>query len=96
MLLCLELGALTRGDRRAASGVDLSEYNFDSPLGRKSLRCAPAPGDEALWHRCGVGMKDWLLGALMCGGCHAVEGLPYHSINSLLDRRSGGCISHHI
>ena len=34
------LGALTRGDRRAASGVDLSESNFDSPLGRKSLRCA--------------------------------------------------------
>ena len=39
------LGALTRGDRRAASGVDLSDSNFDSPLGRKSLRCAPpAPG----------------------------------------------------
>ena len=36
------LGALTRGDRRAASGVDLSESNFDSPLGRKSLRCARA------------------------------------------------------
>ena len=34
------LGALTRGDRRAASGVDLSESNFDSPLGRKSLRQA--------------------------------------------------------
>lgn len=32
------LGALTRGDRRAASGVDLSDANFDSPLGRRSLR----------------------------------------------------------
>eukprot|EP00983_Pelagomonas_calceolata_P086462 1156762-Pelagomonas_calceolata.AAC.3 len=32
------LGALTRGDRRAASGVDLSDQNFDSPLGRRSLR----------------------------------------------------------
>ncbi|GMH33357.1 hypothetical protein BSKO_01191 [Bryopsis sp. KO-2023] len=32
------LGALTRGDRRAASGIDLSESNFDSPFGRKSLR----------------------------------------------------------
>ncbi|KAL6756388.1 hypothetical protein V8C86DRAFT_3136630 [Haematococcus lacustris] len=32
------LGALTRGDRRAASGIDLSEQNFDSPLGRRSLR----------------------------------------------------------
>lgn len=37
------LGALTRGDRRAASGVDLSESNFDSPLGRKSLRWVGAP-----------------------------------------------------
>lgn len=32
------LGALTRGDRRAASGIDLSEQNFDSPLGRRALR----------------------------------------------------------
>ncbi len=32
------LGALTRGDRRAASGIDLSDSNLDSPLGRKSLR----------------------------------------------------------
>eukprot|EP00775_Hariotina_reticulata_P007699 gene7699-7898_t len=32
------LGALTRGDRRAAAGLDLSESNFDSPWGRKSLR----------------------------------------------------------
>ena len=34
------LGALTRGDRRAASGVDLSDSNLDSPLGRKCLRRA--------------------------------------------------------
>ena len=32
------LGALTRGDRRAAAGVDLSESNLDNPMGRKSLR----------------------------------------------------------
>jgi hypothetical protein len=32
------LGALTRGDRRAASGLDLSELNLDTALGRKSLR----------------------------------------------------------
>eukprot|EP00198_Chlamydomonas_reinhardtii_P004217 XP_001693553.1 predicted protein [Chlamydomonas reinhardtii] len=32
------LGALTRGDRRAASGVDLSEQNFDSPIGRNLLQ----------------------------------------------------------
>jgi hypothetical protein len=29
------LGALTRGDRRAASGMDLSDQNLDHPLGRK-------------------------------------------------------------
>ncbi len=29
------LGALTRGDRRAASGLDLAGQNFDSPIGRK-------------------------------------------------------------
>lgn len=32
------LGALTRGDRRAASGLDLSDSNLDSPIGRKALR----------------------------------------------------------
>ena len=32
------LGALTRGDRRAASGIDLSEQNLDTPLGRAALR----------------------------------------------------------
>ena len=32
------LGALTRGDRRAASGLDLGTLNYDSPLGRKALR----------------------------------------------------------
>ena len=32
------LGALTRGDRRAATGVDLSEGNLDSPLGRRALK----------------------------------------------------------
>ena len=36
------MGALTRGDRRAASGLDLSHSNLDSPLGRKSLRCSCA------------------------------------------------------
>ncbi|KFM23228.1 Strawberry notch-like protein 1 [Auxenochlorella protothecoides] len=32
------LGALTRGDRRAASGLDLSSLNLDSPVGRRALR----------------------------------------------------------
>lgn len=37
------LGALTRGDRRASSGMDLSESNLDSPLGRKSLKSVTFP-----------------------------------------------------
>jgi hypothetical protein len=32
------LGALTRGDRRAASGLDLAALDLDSPLGRAALR----------------------------------------------------------
>ncbi|KAF8066309.1 strawberry notch-like protein [Scenedesmus sp. PABB004] len=32
------LGALTRGDRRAAAGIDLSDSHFDSPWGRRSLK----------------------------------------------------------
>lgn len=37
LLLCCE-GALTRGDRRAATGADLMEFNFDTPYGRTALR----------------------------------------------------------
>ncbi len=32
------MGALTRGDRQAASGLDLSRFNVDSPLGQKALK----------------------------------------------------------
>jgi len=32
------LGALTRGDRRAASGLNLESLHYDSTLGRKSLK----------------------------------------------------------
>ena len=32
------LGALTRGDRRAATGIDLSDGNLDSALGRQALK----------------------------------------------------------
>lgn len=32
------LGALTRGDRRAATGIDLSDGNLDSSLGREALK----------------------------------------------------------
>ncbi|KAK3607117.1 hypothetical protein CHS0354_014268 [Potamilus streckersoni] len=32
------LGALTKGDRRAATGADLTEFNFDTPYGRNALR----------------------------------------------------------
>ncbi|VDI29079.1 dynamin-binding protein [Mytilus galloprovincialis] len=32
------MGALTKGDRRAATGADLGEFNYDTPYGRNSLR----------------------------------------------------------
>jgi len=32
------LGALTKGDRRAATGADLTQFNFDTPYGRSALR----------------------------------------------------------
>ena len=32
------LGALTRGDRRAASGLDLSDSHLDTPFGRRALK----------------------------------------------------------
>ncbi|XP_033119248.1 protein FORGETTER 1-like isoform X2 [Anneissia japonica] len=32
------LGALTKGDRRAATGADLSKFNFDTQYGRAGLR----------------------------------------------------------
>ena len=31
-------GALTKGDRRAATGADLTEFNFDTQYGRNALR----------------------------------------------------------
>ena len=31
-------GALTKGDRRAATGADLAEFNFDTQYGRQALR----------------------------------------------------------
>ena len=34
----LSSGALTKGDRRAASGADLAEFNFDTLYGRNALR----------------------------------------------------------
>ncbi len=38
------VGALTKGDRRAASGADLAEFNFDTPYGRNALRALYAAG----------------------------------------------------
>ena len=37
-IFCAILGALTKGDRRAATGADLTEFNFDTPYGRQALR----------------------------------------------------------
>jgi hypothetical protein len=34
----LTTGALTKGDRRAATGADLTEFNFDTPYGRSALK----------------------------------------------------------
>lgn len=34
----LVVGALTQGDRRAASAVNLSGFNFDTPYGRTALQ----------------------------------------------------------
>lgn len=31
-------GALTKGDRRAAIGADLMEFNLDTPYGRSALK----------------------------------------------------------
>lgn len=31
------MGALTRGDRRAASGADMSQFNLDTPYGKKAI-----------------------------------------------------------
>ena len=31
-------GALTKGDRRAATGADLTQFNFDTPYGRSALK----------------------------------------------------------
>ena len=59
------LGALTRGDRRAASGVDMSESNLDSPLGRKTLRRA---GPASLSVCAGAGCPFTALQALSCVG----------------------------
>ena len=38
IFFCFLLGALTKGDRRAATGADLTQFNFDTPYGRSALR----------------------------------------------------------
>ena len=45
-------GALTKGDRRAASGVDLSEFNFDTPYGRSSLRAVYSAICQVIFTAC--------------------------------------------
>ena len=37
-MLTFIAGALTKGDRRAATGADLTEFNFDTQYGRLALR----------------------------------------------------------
>lgn len=44
-----QLGALTKGDRRAASGSDLSEFDIDSTFGRRALvRTFNALGEQPI------------------------------------------------
>lgn len=47
------LGALTKGDRRAASGLDIGSFNFDTYLGRRALRlmCEQFAGCSAVLRR---------------------------------------------
>jgi hypothetical protein len=46
------LGALTKGDRRAATGSDLSEFDIDSVYGRRALarvyQCLLVGGDDQI------------------------------------------------
>lgn len=72
------LGALTRADRRAASGLDLSESNFDSPLGRKSLKCGACHSQlycrsrpESHDHRWHVSRSPQCSPGRFCGIFHA-------------------------
>ena len=32
------IGAITKGDRRAATGADLTQFNFDTNYGRQALK----------------------------------------------------------
>jgi len=32
------VGAITKGDRRAATGADLTQFNFDTNYGRQALK----------------------------------------------------------
>jgi hypothetical protein len=63
------LGALTKGDRRAATGSDLSEFDIDSRFGRRALRrfytCmaaelpyAPSKGSNAILDSYSLSFKD--------------------------------------
>ena len=52
------LGALTKGDRRASTGSNFSQFDFDNKLGNKALKCmcehiwknTTALDEEALKH----------------------------------------------
>ena len=57
------MGALTRGDRAAASGLDLRAYDLDSPLGQRALRSMGDAiiGEAAALPR-GVGLQALLDG----------------------------------
>jgi len=83
------LGALTRGDRRAASGLDLSESNLDSPLGRKALRRmydALASADDATPALpAGVAAADLALGRGASAGAASSQGASPAQAGAALD-----------
>jgi len=57
------LGALTKGDRRAATGSNLSQFDFDTPRGRKALKGMV----DAIFHG-GTQLNEEALQALEAAG----------------------------
>eukprot|EP00794_Sanderia_malayensis_P010733 gene10733-11882_t len=66
------LGALTKGDRRAATGADLAEFNFDTIYGRQALRTMYSCISKLLFFP-GVMLSDVMEGASQTDAKHTLE-----------------------
>lgn len=66
------LGALTKGDRRAATGADLTEFNFDTPYGRGALR--------AMYHA--ICARELAAGVALCKVCP--ENMDFGEFNNIM------------